>query len=50
VVLAVAVGFVLEDLVGVPGALLWSVLAGLVLAPLVPARARCGLTRSDPEN
>jgi hypothetical protein len=41
VVLAGLVGWSLQRFAGLDGALLWGVLAGLLAAPFVPARAAC---------
>ena len=42
-VLFALVGVALQMLAGVPDALLWSLLTGIVVAPLVPSKAACGL-------
>ncbi len=46
-VLAAAIGFALQSLAGYPSATLIGAIAGVVIAPLVPAKGACGIRPSS---
>lgn len=46
-ILTTAIGWALQSFAGIPNALVFGLLFGLIAAPLIPAPASCGVPRRD---